>query len=908
VSDVDIILPDGAAATVPAKDLDAAIAAGARPFTAKEAVTAQNEAELGGVAGKAATGILGAARAASFGLSDEVLAEGANVVSGEKDREKVLKALSLAKEVNPYSDMAGEAVGLLAGGGGITAAGERLEEAAAARLGEGLLSSVGSMGARGALEGGAIGAQHQITEDYLGDHEFNGQAIFASAAKDALFGGVAGAALGAGAGLLGRARGPAGHAALDEIAGVQGSGRRVLEDARQAEKLMEEMRLGGATSDQATAMADDARVLAAGKVAAEEGAKADRGLASGILDDMTEAAIAKRAGGNRDLQETLQKGYEYNVGKLQEMKLQQSKNALDLKASADRVLRAQTAMDEVSWLDRPERMGKLIDPTLETAQRDMGASLRQEVEKVISLVQSDPTRGGSGIGLTKLKNQLEKSVAMASTPQKLWEGLNQLKQEVGRLSNMKAAPHMRNDFQRLMSSTERVDGQMIPGLYQKLQAALEDETVWGVKAAQAQKAVNQSFSEGFPRGKDFHDRFTINIDSKRGVPVPEADAARIKNGLLGKLGDEAEAQQVTKSTDEWLKWNRDRIAAVREHTEINPAAEKLLREGEEALDEFEKTYRRTGDEARAMARIEDQLAREQGKGVGGLLGLVTDAATKPLTTIQRLAAVRQTVRGVEKGVEKLLANFGQGKTSAAVVEALSPRAKDAVAGEIAEIRKLQGNPSMLEDRLEKMTGSLKGYAPKVAEEIKNTARRAVYWLNKEAPSTAARTAVLGIDSRPQRYSDKQIHDWETKRQAALGAVNGKTAPEHILEGMATGRMNREAIKTIEFVSPKLFARVQELARYELQRQAMDGRLDKMVYQQKAAISVLLHIPADGTWKPSFIDAMQNVKMLPPPEATPAPGAAPPQGAPASGTSKRKIEMNPDVFMTAAAGIEQGGSV
>jgi hypothetical protein len=122
------------------------------------------------------------------------------------------------------------------------------------------------------------------------------------------------------------------------------------------------------------------------------------------------------------------------------------------------------------------------------------------------------------------------------------------------------------------------------------------------------------------------------------------------------------------------------------------------------------------------------------------------------------------------------------------------------------------------------------------------------------------------------YVDRQVAAWEAKRRAVLGAVTGETAPETLLTDMRTGKLNREAIQAIEFVSPRLFAQMQVMAWDEIQRMEQRGLLDKMPYQRKAAIASLLKVPPDGTWTPDFIRLMQGAKAMPPPEVQPAPGA------------------------------------
>ena len=167
MSDVDIILPTGEAATVPQADLAQALAAGAT-----EAPPPQ---QFGGLLGQSAAAIFGAGRTATLGMSDALLVEGANILGGHEARAEMLHGLNVAEEENPYSSMGGEAAGLfVGGGGGVTQIGSAVEAGGARVLGKGLAGGIGSFALRGAAEGAILGTQHTITEATLGDVDLNG--------------------------------------------------------------------------------------------------------------------------------------------------------------------------------------------------------------------------------------------------------------------------------------------------------------------------------------------------------------------------------------------------------------------------------------------------------------------------------------------------------------------------------------------------------------------------------------------------------------------------------------------------------------------------------------------------------------------------------------------------------------
>jgi len=204
---------------------------------------------------------------------------------------------------------------------------------------------------------------------------------------------------------------------------------------------------------------------------------------------------------------------------------------------------------------------------------------------------------------------------------------------------------------------------------------------------------------------------------------------------------------------------------------------------------------------------------------------------------------------------------------------------------------------MLTDRVRQFIGPLSKVAPKIADEVSATALRALTFLGKEAPIPLASRVVLGMPTKDPRYSDQQIASWQAKRTAALGALDGRTAPEAILGDLSRGRLNRDAIRTIEYVSPKLFLQLQQTAQRQIQQMAVDGRLEKLTPAQQGAIASLLKVPPGKIWEPDFMLMMQAAKSYQ--EFAKTASAAPPQPT----TTKRPIKLDTDAFQTEAQSIE-----
>jgi hypothetical protein len=197
---VNVIGPGGNVTSVPRDALPAMEARGFRAESgadeAKRVTREVIEADYGGVGGGIQTALEGAARGASFGMSD-VLLEG---LVDDRD-------LRLRREVNPGiatgSELAGAiAPGVLSGGSGFVGTVARLSPAgrlaaATARVaagGTGALERAGMAALSGGIEGVAAGAGNYFSQLVLQeDPAFSAEALASEAARSALFGGLGGA-------------------------------------------------------------------------------------------------------------------------------------------------------------------------------------------------------------------------------------------------------------------------------------------------------------------------------------------------------------------------------------------------------------------------------------------------------------------------------------------------------------------------------------------------------------------------------------------------------------------------------------------------------------------------------------------------------------------------------------------
>lgn len=162
---------------------------------------------------------------ATFGLSDQALVKGARLVGGEKSEQEMKEALRERRRLNPTADTLGEITGVLgpalvSGGASAAAKGASAGFRAATRAGavgeklagstlKRILKETGeetlarkvlqksvSQGAGSAVEGAFYTTGELISEEALGNAEFNAENLLASAGTGAVIGGAMGGILG----------------------------------------------------------------------------------------------------------------------------------------------------------------------------------------------------------------------------------------------------------------------------------------------------------------------------------------------------------------------------------------------------------------------------------------------------------------------------------------------------------------------------------------------------------------------------------------------------------------------------------------------------------------------------------------------------------------------------------------
>ncbi len=184
-----VIAPDGRAGEVPDELLEDALQDGFRQETDADIQARAKEAQFGDK--PIVAGALGAARSATMGLSDLLLAK-----SGIADREALLGIQEQNQGATSIGELGGIVGSLLLPSSPLSAVGKLGQKAGASLFaGEKLLDTVGRQAIAGAIDGGFYGAGAGLSSTVLGDPELNAEKIVAGARVGALMGAATGATI-----------------------------------------------------------------------------------------------------------------------------------------------------------------------------------------------------------------------------------------------------------------------------------------------------------------------------------------------------------------------------------------------------------------------------------------------------------------------------------------------------------------------------------------------------------------------------------------------------------------------------------------------------------------------------------------------------------------------------------------
>lgn len=857
--EIAVRLPDGTAGTVPASQADQ-LPAGTKALSdaevAAERKRIDSDKKYGGTGGQVAAVGLGAARGASLGLSDWLAANvgAADYVTG-------------VREANPIASTVGEVGGLVGIAAATGGAGAAAEAGLAARLGGGALARVGAAGLRAGAEGFVQGVGSAIGESALNNTDLTAEAAIANGLKVGAVNALGGAALkGIGEGYSAlRAPKPTAQAYETLAAGAY---RTPAPGVGQA--LREEVEAGAAGAAKKTGGARAVLEDTGPSVEVSVGP----GKQSASLFDKGADAVAANP-----LTKAEEKGTLKSVWERRNTVLQNEDEALqgatrNFAKGLDEELGASRRVDLQSFGDaKVSQMAKLVDGAKIGEQSAALIDWMTEANRIVQTIGKDAT---AGLGpsavrqwdtyMAKLASAMERgdSVALHTTT-------DNLKRWVGKQAGFGKGPFGLSVAQKEMDALYQGEG----GLMKLLES-----DVWGDAAAKAQREINAATSAYLNEGDLLRKKFTTQFGSEAGRPLYRADPAALSShfGRLTNVAADLEAEGVRG----YVSARRRMLDALEKNYTFDKGTAGELQKAKGALDRMEATYETSVKDAALVNQVKKALEGERARSLGGIAGAVLDTATKPYTTLQRLASLEQQTQSVlvkiTGGTRKLVAEAEPGAVGAAgAVDRMGAPKRAGVgffsglldsakgAGEAAktgaafgsartqteyerranQVNRLRSDPTALANRVGDALGGVSSSAPKVQAAATVTAIRGMEFLSDKLPK--GREDAYSAQPHLER---PRVSDAEAARfKRYLAAADDPTI---VFDEAKKGTLTREHVEAVKAIYPSLYD--------EMRVQIMESLATskkKLSYTRRIQLGILLDLPTDKTLSPEFLSAIQG---------------------------------------------------
>ncbi len=855
--------------------------------------TVDLEEKYGDLTGQAKAFGLGAARSASFGLSDEFLT-GSGLVKPED--------LKGYREQNPISSGAGEIAGIA---GAILVPETGLLGAAAApvktisRLGTAvteaagnilpraagpvsrILSQAGAMGAGSAVEGAAYGLGQSVTEHALGDPDLNAEKVFANLGMGAVTGGALGSLFGA---VKGGIRGKSVAQALesekampgavadspklgvkptsiqdmaDQVAAAKASGKAIdlpqkkaLVDAASRIEMAHPIHNVQLSSLEDQGARDVYNILKETPDATGNTLRQYEALQKNDLVDKTEKAISDVAPGKEltsDAVEGGNKAVKIFSDQYQAEKNEAGKLIGEAKSLSGKGFDHLNGMVK-AWTDAVPELSKMFSVS----------------EDGIKVNPYDTT-----MGMTKLTYRAVREAvqALRKDPQEFKELFNIRKGLENNINVFNTDAATRGEIMRLKSSAmdyiQNLADESIPEIRDsfKRYAINEQERSVIEKAFGASVGSPEFGSISKIKPEVIGDRIfsnTATVSAAKKILSPENFNEVLGNWLSeAKKAATLDGNFSSKKFGTFLVKNQDALnEAFRENphalqklhdlttvmrilpdaASVNPSGTAKTLVG---MVKNMSTHGLTWEGLLASAgkKVTDLLEKQQ-----TLKNLNNDLAGKSagvdmLSKIERTA--NKTANAIKSGTSAIFSDGAQAAKSAATYMSVKEQ-RENHADMHEKLSDLTGNPEKLIDKLHENTEAVAQFAPKTAAGMQSAMARATQFLQSKLPQTAP-TKPLSPSYKP---SDADLSKWHSY----FNAVENPTAA---LYSVAHGTLIPETMETLSVVYPKMLNDM---------RQSVMGKMTesiskKKVIPYKTKLSLSLFMGED------LVESLNPVSMI-----------------------------------------------
>lgn len=411
--------------------------------------------------------------------------------------------------------------------------------------------------------------------------------------------------------------------------------------------------------------------------------------------------------------------------------------------------------------------------------------------------------------------------------------------------------------------------------YEDVRQILEDPSLWGERAASAQREMNGLLHRRLARADGYFKQFFEDA----GVPHPRnpwvnakiATPRKVNAALKGIIDpDKSDALAMFKGH---VAETRELAQKMRDYYHLTPEAEagvsKLLRGVDQADEAIGHAvgYARREAQAGALFNARGNVVPGYAKWMAlGLLGPLGFAAARgaemvanPGQAIFHRAVLERVLRGSESRMAKAVLALVSGKTvkfpnmgatqlaargSVSLLREKDPKKRaEGYASSLAELSKL-ADPRAAIEHATKALPFAPGTVPGAPQQVGLMLSRAANYVLSKAP-VRPRLTARGIEV--DLPSDTELHDFE---QVWSGAFD----PISAVEDAATGFGSLDAMHAAEQSAPELVQEVRALVQFEI------GNHD-VPHDRLVDLSIVLGMPLDATLEPEYISAQQMIHSV-----------------------------------------------
>lgn len=410
--------------------------------------------------------------------------------------------------------------------------------------------------------------------------------------------------------------------------------------------------------------------------------------------------------------------------------------------------------------------------------------------------------------------------------------------------------------------------------YEDLRTTLENSSLWGEKAATAQRDINRIFAARINRADAFWDRFFV--DSGKAHPdnpwirQREATGESVRKGLDGIIDPKASREY--QAFQQHINESRDVLANLKKHYALSGDDAGKIAQWTKAVDDAERTfkeatyYARREAQAKALFGNNAKLVPGWGKWVamhflgpaGFLAAAAAERATNPGARIYARAVLERTLRQSESrvasAVTKLLTGKGirlQGfgvtqlaaKASVSLFRDKPEKRKEGYRATLRELAQLS-TPEMARQHVQKSMPFAVATLPMFGDTLAAQTTATAQYILSRAPQQPRWTPQGTIVDQP---SDTELYEFESLMRAAMDPVS-------VFEDAANGEpVTQAAVTAAEDLAPELMDHVRLLVMDELTNGG-----HKISYHRSIALSRVIGVDLDPTLEPGYINTQQMI--------------------------------------------------